>query len=112
MYVFSYSISPAGMPKVVAAMRSLAMRGDWRISGGALALFAAVAALLPAVSQAQPISAEVARKCKILRAKQFPPRQIGNPAAGSAHDSGQDKREFFRRCVENGGNVAVTPPLQ
>lgn len=80
---------------------------------GTLVLFmAGAAALLPAVSQAQAISAEVAKKCKILRAKQFPPRQIGNPAAGSAHGSGQDKREFFRRCAENGGNIIVVPPLQ
>jgi len=88
------------------------MRDDWRISGGALALFVAGAVLLPAISQAQPTSAEVARKCKVLRAKQFPPRQIGNPAAGSAHGSGEDKREFFRRCVENGGNIAVAPPYR
>jgi hypothetical protein len=54
----------------------------------------------------------VAKKCKILRAQQFPPRQIGNPAAGSAHGSGQDKREFFRRCVANGGNIAVFPPTR
>ena len=87
------------------------MRDDSRISGATFALFVAGAAvLLPAVSQAEPISAEVARKCKILRAKQFPPRQIGNPAAGSAYGSGQDKREFFRRCVENDGNIAVAPP--
>jgi hypothetical protein len=83
------------------------------MSGGTLALLVAgAAALLPAVSDAQPISADVARQCKILRAKQFPPRQIGNPAAGSAYGSGQDKREFFRRCVENGGNIAVAPPLR
>ena len=89
------------------------MRADWRISSGAFALFVVgAAALLPAVSQAQPISAEVARKCKVLRAKQFPPRQIGNPAAGSAYGSGPDKREFFRRCVEKGGNIAVTPPVR
>jgi len=87
------------------------MRDGWRISGGAFVIFVAGAvALLPALSQTKPISAEVARKCKILRAKQFPPRQIGNPAAGSAYGSGQDKREFFRRCVENGGNIAVLPP--
>ncbi len=89
------------------------MCDDWRIGGGAFALFVAgAAALLPAVSQAQPISAEVAKKCKILRAQQFPPRQIGNPAAGSAYGSGQDKRDFFRRCVENGGNIAVFPPIR
>ena len=70
------------------------MRDDWRISGGALALFVAGAVLLPAISQAQPTSAEVARKCKILRAKQFPPRQIANPAAGSAYGSGKTKESF------------------
>ena len=89
------------------------MRGDRRIGGGTFVLLVAGAALLPpAVCQAQAISAEVAKKCKILRAQQFPPRQIGNPGAGSAHGSGQDKREFFRRCVENGGNIIVVPPLQ
>ena len=86
------------------------MRGDWRMSGGTIALLVAgAAALLPAVSQAQPISAEVARKCKVLRAKQFPPRQIGNPAAGSAKGSGEDQREFFRRCVAKGGHMDSKP---
>ena len=88
------------------------MREKWRIGVGAVALFLVGAVLLPTVSQAEAISAEVARKCKILRAKQFPPRQVGNPAAGSAHGSGQDKREFFRRCVANGGNIEVSPPVR
>jgi len=87
-------------------MRSLAMREDWRIKGGAFALFLAGAVLAPTVSQAQAISAEVAKKCQVLRAKQFPPREIGNPAAGSAKGSGQD---FFRKCVANGGNMDSTP---
>jgi len=38
------------------------MRDDWRIRVGAVALFLAGATLLPTVSQAQAISAEVARK--------------------------------------------------
>jgi len=89
------------------------MRGDPRIGGGTFALLIAGAILLmPAVCQARAISAEVAKKCKILRAQQFPPRQVGNPGAGSAHGSGQDKREFFRRCVENDGNIIVIPPLK
>jgi hypothetical protein len=85
------------------------MRTNWGVEAGAVALLLAGAALLPTVSQAKPISAEVARKCKILRAKEFPPRQIGNPAAGSAAGTGQDKREFFRRCVANGGNMDSSP---
>ena len=84
------------------------MREDWRIRKGAFVLFLAGATLLPTVSQAA-ISAEVARKCKILRAKQFPPRQIGNPAAGSAKGSGEDQREFFRRCVAKGGHMDSKP---
>ena len=101
---------------VTAAKRKgeeLGMRDDWRMRGRAFAVFlAGAAALLPVVSHARPISAEVAKKCKILRAQQFPPRQIGNPAAGSAYGSGHDKRAFFRRCVENGGNIAVVPPIR
>jgi hypothetical protein len=68
------------------------MLDDRRIGGGTFALLVAGATLLlPTVSEAQAISAEVAKKCKILRAQQFPPRQIGKPGAGSAHGSGQDK---------------------
>jgi hypothetical protein len=85
------------------------MRDDRRIRGGAFALFLAGAVLLPTFSQAD-ISAEVAKKCQILRARQFPPRQTGNPAAGSAKGSWEDQSEFFRRCVANGGNMDSTPP--
>jgi hypothetical protein len=74
-----------------------------------LCSFFAVTALPASGANAKAVSAEVARKCKILRAKQFPPRQIGNPAAGSAYGSGQDQREFFRRCVANGGNMDGAP---
>jgi hypothetical protein len=93
----------------VDRMWSRAMQTDRRAKAAALLLFFAAAVLLPSGASAQAISAEVARKCKILRAKQFPPRQIGNPAAGSAYGSGQDKREFFRRCVANGGNMDSAP---
>lgn len=90
-------------------MRGRAVRTSKRIKAGTLALLFAVAALPPTGASAKAISAEVAKKCKILRAKQFPPRQIGNPAAGSAYGSGQDKREFFRRCVANGGKMDGAP---
>jgi hypothetical protein len=82
---------------------------QWKSKSGGPSPFFAVATLLPSGANAQAISAEVAKKCKILRAKQFPPRQIGNPAAGSAYGSGQDKREFFRKCVANGGNMDSAP---
>jgi hypothetical protein len=55
--------------------------------------------------RASAITAELARKCSVLTAKQFPPREPGNPAAGSAKGSGSDQRAYFNKCVANGGRV-------
>ena len=54
------------------------------------------------------ITAEVARKCNALTAKQFPPREPGNPAAGSAKGSGRDQYTYFNKCVANGGKIDET----
>jgi hypothetical protein len=51
------------------------------------------------------VTAEVAKKCNILSAKAFPPRVPGNPAAGLMNGTGREATEYFRKCVENGGNV-------
>ena len=51
------------------------------------------------------ITVEVAKKCESLTAKAFPPRQIGNPAAGSAKGTAQDQRAYFKKCVDAGGKV-------
>jgi len=59
--------------------------------------------LMPASASA--ITVEVAKKCNALVNKQFPPRQIGNPAAGSAKGTGRVQREFFNKCVANGGKM-------
>ena len=48
---------------------------------------------------------ELAKKCEALTAKAFPPRVIGNPAAGSAQGSGKDAQAYFNKCVKNGGKV-------
>ena len=55
--------------------------------------------------RASAISVEVAKKCNALIAKEFPPREPGNPAAGSAKGSGQDQRAYFSRCVANDGKM-------
>jgi hypothetical protein len=65
----------------------------------ALALFASFGS-----SSAAAITAEVAKKCNAMRAKAFPPRQPGNPAAGSAQGSGSDEQAYFKKCIANGGN--------
>ena len=55
--------------------------------------------------RASAITAEVARKCNALTAKQFPPREPGNPAAGSTKGSGRDQHAYFNKCVANGGKM-------
>jgi hypothetical protein len=54
---------------------------------------------------ASAVTAEVARKCAALTAKAYPPRVIGNPAAGSAKGTGLAEQDYFKRCVANGGNT-------
>ena len=63
------------------------------------------ALLLFHATEASAVTAEVAKKCNALLAKKFPPRQTGNPAAGSAEGSGQVQRDYFRKCVDSGGKV-------
>jgi hypothetical protein len=63
---------------------------------------------LPLLSAANPafaVTAEVARKCSALMTKQFPPREPGNPAAGSTKGTGRDQQAFFNKCAANGGKV-------
>jgi hypothetical protein len=54
---------------------------------------------------ASAVTAELAKKCQALTAKAFPPRVPGNPAAGSAKGTGQSQRDYFNRCLANGGNM-------
>lgn len=54
---------------------------------------------------AEAESVEVAKKCDALTAKAFPPRVIGNPAAGSAKGTGADERAYYERCVANHGKM-------
>jgi hypothetical protein len=59
----------------------------------------------PMTDSALAVSAEVAKKCSALTAKAFPPRVIGNPAAGSAKGAGRDERAYYRKCVANEGKM-------
>jgi hypothetical protein len=68
-----------------------------------MALLFATSGFVP--TDALAISVEVAKKCDALVAKQFPPREPGNPAAGSTNGTPQSQRAFFSQCVANGGNV-------
>jgi hypothetical protein len=59
-------------------------------------------------NSAGAITAEVAKKCDALTAKAFPPRVIGNPAAGSAKGTAADERAYYKKCVENEGKMPDT----
>jgi hypothetical protein len=59
---------------------------------------------------ASAITAQLAKKCQALTAKAFPPRVPGNPAAGSAKGTGQSQRDYFNKCVANGGNMDDDAP--
>lgn len=54
---------------------------------------------------ASAITVEVAKKCEGLSIKAFPPRETGNPAAGVAKGTAQSKRDYFNKCVANGGKM-------
>jgi hypothetical protein len=54
---------------------------------------------------ASAVTVEVAKECEALTAKAFPPREVGNPAAGSVKGTAQDQRNYFNKCVANGGKV-------
>ena len=79
------------------------MFADWKFSRNLFAALLAIAVLSP--TGAVAITVEVAKKCNALLAKEFPPRQVGNPAAGSAKGSAQVQRDYFNKCVANGGNM-------
>jgi len=70
-----------------------------------LAAAFALACLLALPRGAVAVTADVARACNVLVAKAFPPRQPGNPAAGSAKGNGADQRAYFQKCVANGGKM-------
>jgi hypothetical protein len=65
-------------------------------------------AFITATNSAGAVSVEVARKCNSLTAKAFPPRVVGNPAAGSAKGTGVDQRAYYKKCVENDGKMPDT----
>src|SRR4029079_11395604 len=60
--------------------------------------------------RASAVTAEVARKCAALSAKAYPPQMPGNPAAGLAKGTVQIKRDYFNKCLANGGNMDDDAP--
>jgi soluble lytic murein transglycosylase-like protein len=59
---------------------------------------------------ASALTAELARKCAALTARAYPPQRPSHPAAGLAKGMAQTKRDYFNKCVANGGNVHDDAP--
>jgi len=76
-----------------------------KFTGHAMTGIAMICAAYLTTGPSAAVTAEVARKCQALKQQAFPPREIGNPAAGSDKGSGADQAAFFRKCVANGGTV-------
>jgi hypothetical protein len=55
-------------------------------------------------------TADLAKKCAALTQKAFPPRVVGNPAAGSFGGSSRSQQTFFSECIKNGGSVDEAAP--
>lgn len=83
------------------------MRAFRKLTASVLALSLATSVFAP--TEAGAVTVEVAKKCSGLMAKEFPPRAPGNPAAGSAKGNGQAARDFYKKCVDNDGNVDNAP---
>jgi len=56
-------------------------------------------------NQASAVTVEIARKCQALMARAYPPREPGNPAAGSEKGSGRAAQDYFNKCVANGSKM-------
>jgi hypothetical protein len=57
------------------------------------------------VLRASAVTAELAKACAERLAKAFPPREPGNPAAGSSAGTAEDQRRYFAKCVASGGRM-------
>jgi hypothetical protein len=74
-----------------------------------IALALVCPAHLPTTRSAMAITAELAKKRGALTDKAYPLRVPGNPAAGREHGTAKEARDYFNKCVANGGNIDEQP---
>src|SRR5260370_24056950 len=60
--------------------------------------------------RASAVTPEAPRSCPALTGKAYPPQGPVNPAAGLAKETVQSKRDYFNKCVANGGNMDDDAP--
>jgi hypothetical protein len=57
------------------------------------------------MNSASAVTADLARKCSGLMAKAYPPREPGNPAAGSTKGNGLAAQTYYQKCLANNGKL-------
>ena len=82
-----------------------------RLMGGTKSMGVFVVCVIGLMADnASAISLELAKKCNTLTAEAYPPRVIGNPAAGSIRGTGPEIRAYYNKCVVNGGEIPEQKP--
>ena len=72
------------------------------VSVGVALIYFAVGGM---TSSASAVTLELAKKCSALMAKAYPPREPGNPAAGSAKGNGGAAQTYYQKCLTSNGKV-------
>jgi hypothetical protein len=82
-----------------------------RLMGGTKSMGVFVVCVIGLMADnASAISLELAKKCNALTAEAYPPRVIGNPAAGSIRVTGPEIRAYYNKCVVSGGEIPEQKP--
>jgi hypothetical protein len=82
-----------------------------RLMGGTKSMGVFVVCVIGLMADnASAISLELAKKCNALTAEAYPPRVIGNPAAGSIRGTGPEIRAYYNKCVVSGVEIPEQKP--
>jgi len=76
-----------------------------KITSASLVVVVACIAVGSTTSGASALTVELARKCSALMSKAYPPREAGNPAAGSGKGNGKEAQAYYQKCLANNGKA-------
>ena len=76
-----------------------------RVKLASLGVAVACIAVGAITSGASAVTVELARKCSALMTNAYPPREPGNPAAGSTKGNGKEAQAYYQKCLTNNGKA-------
>ena len=65
-----------------------------------------IALVIMTARPAPAISVELAKKCRGMALQKYPYKPVGTPGKGDA----QAEREYYSKCIANGGNMTDSKP--